>query len=230
MSSEQQLRRQVQSLTDKLKALNTGKKKTGGNNKSVPGTSGGSVSTPMGKGRNRRRRAGGASRQGELTFSRCELLRTLKLDAQKTDAADYLDLEPTNFGVLKKLATPFERIKWLKCHIYWKPAVGTTFGGLITYGIDWDSVTGTISREAVASYTPSVTHPVWQDGQPTSLILPPARLMSRQWYEFNVSDAKMFDRSPGRLVYAASATAQTTQTVLGEFWCNYTVVLSGTKA
>lgn len=155
------------------------------------------------------------------------MVRTIKLAANKVDVSDYIDLIPSNFSFLKTFADVFERIKWHTLHVYWKPAVGTTYGGLVAYAVDWDSVGSLANRQQISAYTPNVSHAVWQDGQRQPLVLPPARLMSRQWYTPESGDA--VDKQPGRLMISASGTSSTAETLLGELWVQYTVTLSGTK-
>lgn len=109
--------------------------------------------------------------------------------------------------------------------MFWKPAVGTTVGGLITYGIDWDSDSPKTDRVAISAYTPNATHAVWADNSSRPLIIPPQRLMSRLWYTFD-STAKQ-DAQPGIVVWAVEGDKSK---LMGEFWMRYKVKFSGTVA
>lgn len=240
MMNAEQLRRQIQSLTDKLSTLEAtgkrGRKRRRGNVKAavVPGTTAQGVSVPMaGTGRRRRRNRrnpgpGSAIGSGEMRFGRRELLRSFKLPANKTEANDWVDIHPDNFSLLKNVAKSFERMRWNSVKIFWKPAVGTTFGGLVTVGIDWDLSSAKTDRQGISAYTPSQSFSVWQDTQSNPLVLPPNRLQSRQWYtrEGNVQQ----DRIPAKICWAVDASSQAAEVMLGEFWVEYELILSGTTS
>lgn len=241
MASEvERLRREVQSLTDKLRAVEVGptKKPTRRRRRAAasvasatPGTSATVTAVPMlGVGRRRRRRRGTRVGEGEIVIQREELIRSLKLVKGNVSAQDYVDLSPGQFQFLKSISKAFERIQWIACMIYWKPAVGTTFGGLVSYAVDWDSDVSAdgLTRAKIQAYTPVCSHAVWQDTQNRPLVLPPSRLMSRTWYLYDHTGADTVDKQPGRLVVGADASAQTTDVILGELWIKYHVKFSGT--
>jgi hypothetical protein len=239
MMNAEQIKRQIQSLTDRLAALDAAPKRKRRRNKKktgtaiVPGTTSTSVAIPMGTtGRRRRNRRGrvGASAvgQGEIRFSRCELLRSFTVPAGKMAANDWVDVIPDNFTLLKNISKSFERIRWNSIRFYWKPAVGTTFGGLVTMGADWDSDTAKTTRAEISAYTPSHSFAAWQDTQTSPLVLPSSRLQSRQWYEIHTG--QVYDKQPCRVAWAADVSSQTADTMLGEVWVEYDAVLSGTVA
>lgn len=201
---------------------------------SVPGTTAVVTTTPAPARGGRRRARARTGRpsctpgEGEIVLTRHELVRTIKMPAGKGEVVDYIDLVPSNLAFLKTFIAVFERIKWHKCHIYWKPAVGTTYGGLVAYAIDWDSSGNTsLNRSQVCAYTPNASHAIWQDSQRTPLVLPAAKLMSRQWYTPDVGE--IVDKQPGRVMIAASGTSSNSEQVLGELWAQYTVTLAGTR-
>lgn len=240
MSSEvERLRREVQSLTDRLKkcGMDAGTKKakrrkrgTAGS-QVTPGATSTLVEVPSTGRRRRGRRAKRGTMEGEIVISREELVRSLTVKASKTSAIDYFDLLPENFEYLKQISTAFERVQWMSCQLFWKPAVGTTFGGLVTYAVDWDSDLGAnVGRAKLSAYTPVVSHAVWQDSQKTPLVLPPSRLMSRTWYLFSHSSADVVDKQPGRIGIAADCSASNSDVLLGEMWVRYSVKFSGTRS
>lgn len=230
------MQREINRLTERLNKLEpnernnskrTARRRRQRKAKRTPGSSGAPVFVPL---RSRGNRAGRAG-EGEITISRKELFKSIRTDATGKDA-NYSDLVPSNFNVLKKLSHSFERIRWLKCHVYYKPAVGTTKGGLVTVGIDWDFSAPEIvkiDRKLATGYTPSATCAIWDDMEPTKMVLPPGKLMSRQWYHLSsTGTSDRYDEAPGRLVYAVESGDAKDMTV-GEIWVEYTVVMSGTQ-
>lgn len=136
-----------------------------------------------------------------------------------------LAINALSFPWLANLAKCFDRIKWLAVTAYWKPAVGTTQGGLILYGVDWDAdKSATLAKEVVAALTPLSEHPVWQQG---NLVLPSGRLMTRKEYKIAVaSEGKEdFDTTPGYLCYSCGGKKDE---VMGELWVRYSVEMFGT--
>lgn len=157
-----------------------------------------------------------------MRLARSELVRSLTTDATGS-ASGTIGIIPDSFPVLNQLFKSFEKIKWLGLRVYYKPAVGTTVGGLITYGVDWDRKADAGStRQKVAAYTPSHTQAIWADNEMTPMIVPPSRLQLRIWY---TPDEGM--PGPGSLVYRAEGPKST---VIGEFWVHYQAVLAGTRA
>lgn len=176
--------------------------------------------------RRRRRRARNNQRiptEGSMTLTKDEIAISVKADGQGK-ASGYIDLVPKSFPLLNNVYKAFERVKWERLHFYWRPAVGTTEGGLLTYGIDWDWSDPVSDRVKVASYTPSCSHAIWSDRSP-AMIVPASKLQSRAWYTPSVGDN--VDKGPGRLVYSAVGPANKD---LGEIWVSYTLLLAGTHA
>lgn len=236
MSTAEQLRRELQALTDKMNNLSVAKKRKRSRRKKtsgiapVPGTSAVAQVQSLGKKARRRRGQPSAVGEGEIVFSREELIRTLTLPVGKATVTDYIDIIPVNFRFLKSIGAVFERIQWLSLQVYWKPAVGTTYGGLVTYGVDWDFQGGTsLTRAQISCYTPTVSHALWQDAQRTPMVLPPARLKGRNWYTPDSGDD--VDKGPGRILIAADGQSSTVGSVpLGEIWACYKVKFSGTRS
>lgn len=184
-----------------------------------------------GKSRRRRRnRRGGANSMagdGVITLSRQECVASLKVTKGKGEEGGSVDIKPAAFSFLKGVAKSFDRLKWNNLRFYYKPAVGTTFGGLVSFGVDWDWTNTDIARTGISALTPSSTTAAWADTEKTPLILPTSKLQSRTWY--SPVSANTFDQGPGKLHWAITCTSQTADTVVGELWAAYSVVMQGTN-
>lgn len=167
---------------------------------------------------------------GEVQLSRRELVDTIKLGANSGTASGAINLRPDAFHFLKGIAKSFDRFKWLKMNFFYKPAVGTTYGGLISIGIDWDSAAGVQSRADISSLTPNRSFAAWNDTERSSLVLPPQRLQSRMWYVPHRETADDIDRQPGILKWAADGESSANGKTLGEIWVEYSVMMAGTNA
>lgn len=135
---------------------------------------------------------------------------------------------------LKGIASSFERSRWLKLHVYYKPAVGTTQGGLVSIGTDFawayqdDAGKKKISRSIVRCLTPSITHSVWEDSQRTPLRVPKNMLMSRLWYTH--SNTAELDAAPCDILFAVDISSPASADLLvGEIFIDYSLEFEGTK-
>lgn len=157
-----------------------------------------------------------------MRLARSELVRSLTTDASGS-ASGTIGIVPDSFPVLAQLFKSFEKVRWLSFRVFYKPAVGTTVGGLITYGIDWDrKADSATTRQKVAAYTPSHTQAIWADNELSPMIIPPSRLQLKLWYTPDQGTP-----GPGSLVYRAEGPKST---VVGEIWVHYSVILAGTRA
>lgn len=137
-------------------------------------------------------------------------------------------LYPDTLSWLSGVAKAFERIRWHSATIIWRPAVGTTTNGMVAYGADWTcSTTAPTDRAAVLALTPVNDHPIWQSAEVRPLVLPVQRLQSRAWYVLGGSDS--FDKAPCSVFFALSSSNLTKDSLAGELWIAYDVVLSGTR-
>lgn len=186
------------------------------------------VSAGPSRRRRNRKRGCGPLGEGEIRLARRELLASVKLAANASSVKGHFDVEPGSFSLLKSIASSFERSRWERVHVMWKPAVSMTYGGLITYGVDWDFKGEDPERAGVSAFTPVNTHAVFADSTKSPLVMPPARLNTRQWYSHQSSD--LFDKGPGRICYCAEGTSSANVTVLGEFWVDYSLVMQGTRS
>lgn len=232
----EQLRRELQSLNSRMAKLSAGGGKKakkgrnggGGQGPSLPAAST-TVTTvgPGKKARNRRRKPRGGVAEGTVRMRRSELVALVNSEAGKTSGGGYFDVYPDSFSFLKTLITSFEQVVWHRVAFYWRPAVGTTVGGLITYGYDYAFRAASSDRTKVAVLTPSMTHALYKDTSSTPLALAANKLQTRKFYTV-VENADVVDKGPARFAYAFSGPG--TATPLGEFWCEYDVTLSGTRA
>lgn len=191
------------------------------------------VSAPASKPKKKRKRKAKKNinrlEEGAVTVSRHELLGDISMGVNKSSAVGHFDLIPDSFGFLKNLMKSFERIRWKKIHVYYKPAVGSTYGGLVTVGMDWDWASEDVSRAKLAGMTPSFTCAAWNDTESRPMIIPPARIQARAWYSPNLSSADYIDKGPGKLHWACNGDSSTSTKILGELWIAYTVDLLGTN-
>lgn len=189
------------------------------------------------KGKRKRRRARGGGimpspsivgEEGAVRLSRCEILSTVVLPKSAALAVGHVDLVPDNFAFLKSLFRSFDRIRWESMVFYYKPAVGTVWGGLITFGMDWDFASSDVRREQLSAFSPSMTCAAWADSESKPMVLAPSRLMSRAWY-LPSGKGDMVDKGPGKMHWALTGTVSQNDVTVGELWCRYTCVLQGTN-
>nr|AYP67543.1 hypothetical protein [Blue fish point virus] len=189
------------------------------------------VATPPAQTRKRRKRKRNnkapprTSEEGSITISRTEMLTELK--ALKASAATgHVDLTPDSFSFLKGLAKSFDHVKWVKLNIFYKPAVGTSFGGLVSFGIDWDwSTPAGADRKKISALTPNVSFAAWSDTQAKPLALPVSKLQAMPWYSPTATSWPL--KGPGKLHWSAAAVTE--DRVVGELWASYTVKMTGTN-
>lgn len=128
------------------------------------------------------------------------------------------------------MSSSFERYRWESVQIYWRGATGTTFGGLIAFGVDWtgrSKLSGVgIDRKKVTGLTPLCDVPVWTDSTNRPLSLPKGELQTRPWY--GLGDVTEIDAGPGNLAFSVYHDTVTSEKFLGEFWIRYRVLLQGT--
>uniref|UniRef100_A0A0K8S3S6 Icosahedral viral capsid protein S domain-containing protein n=1 Tax=Lygus hesperus TaxID=30085 RepID=A0A0K8S3S6_LYGHE len=176
----------------------------------------------------RKRRAPGPGQgvsNGELRLSKLELVESIKAVKATGAGSGSVKLVVSGLPFLKKIGDSFERIKWLKCRVLYKPLVGTIRDGGVTLGVDWNFKDVATTRANIACYTPTQSGPVFKE---FSLTLPPSRLQSRLWYMASSDDA---EGGPAIVAYAVAGCSSTTGDItVGEIWVEYTVVLSGTRA
>jgi hypothetical protein len=188
----------------------------------------------VGTGRRRNRRRGqgiGTSigNGGRIVLTRDELLVQVVTTANKTESIFHQLLKPSAglMPFLFRLGSCYQRIKWRSLSVTWRPAVGTSTNGLITYAIAYNNQE-IKDRIGVTSLTPVNDHPVWQSGQSTPLVVPSNMLMTRTWYQLNGS-SDSFDQAVGTFYCALTHDSATAAESRGEFWIRYTVEMEGTN-
>lgn len=164
--------------------------------------------------------------EGEMIFSRRELVGNYKIASGKSLTGGGIVVVPSSFKFLSKIGPCFERARWLYLRFYYVPACSVTTSGMIAMGLDWDSHGQNSGElETIMAYTPSVASPARQECQ---LVVPPARLMSREWY--TPADGDAADKGPGIMRWAISSSTVSSDTTMGCIFVEYEVHLAGTTA
>lgn len=246
----QTLARELQSLAsrlDRLSVVPSQQANRGGRGRrrrprrANPATTPGTDATPtqsslavsQNGGRRRRNRGGRAGGNinvatGDVIITKAELVTTVKLDANKSTVKGHIDIIPESFPFLKNFFSSFDRVKFQSLKFYWKPFVGTTYGGALAMGVDWDWALSDADRSKISALSPTVSLALWEDGERRyPLTLPKNRLQSRAWYMPRASDWQ--DKGPGKILYTADGSSSSSSVTLGDIWVKYTVVLSGTN-
>lgn len=226
-------------MTDKLRQLQTTAAKPKRQRRrratapAVPSGSSqpGLVSVPVktGKRRTKKSKLSVQAGQGTLTLSRREFMRTVKVGAAGAVLLDYVDIVPSSFSFLKQF-TMFDRVKWNKLHVFYKPGVGANYNGFVSYGVLWGFDKAKPSdRAGISSLTPNMSHAVWVDGEARPLICPAQKLQTRPW--FTPDDDDSVEKGPGRIIIAAESPSNTASaaSIVGEIWVDYSVVLTGSS-
>lgn len=151
------------------------------------------------------------------------MIAEIKVEANKDGAVGQFDIGPSSFTFLKNLFGSFERYRWHRLHIYYKPAVGTTAKGLVSYGADYTIKKVSQTRVQISSLTPNASHAVWADSTAKPLVIPSNMLQSRSWY---TAEGDGVDKFTARLCWAVNADPG----LIGELWVSYDVEMSGTRA
>lgn len=223
----------MQSLTDRLAAMAVKPRKRRRQKARaplVPGAAGTiQVTAAPRKPRRRQRRPAQSASvgAGDIRLTRSEMVREVTVAANATSASGQFALGPPSFAFLKNLYGSFERYRWHSLSVYYKPAVGTTTNGLVSYGIDYTASKTDQTRVQISTFTPNASHAVWADSTNKQLVVPKNMLMSREWY---VDGGDTVDKVTGNICYAATTTAPSAKTVLGELWVKYDVELAGTRS
>lgn len=185
--------------------------------------------TPKQRRPRRKRRARSGPRTSvptaAITISRSEVLETMVAVTQ--DMTYSSALSPHDLPWLSKLAAVFQCWQVIRAEIEWRPAVGTTVPGMVTWGFDWMSkkAPSSTTRNSILALTPVVDSPVWK---PARMVLPVSRLQTRKWYSVCRLDKGKYpddslDFYPGYVLSAIHKNGG------GELWLHYTVKLFGTE-
>lgn len=185
------------------------------------------------KSRKRRKKLGlgsGVSDDGVIHLHRSELVSSVSLDANASTSKGIVAIKPSSFSFLKNLSSSFDRLRWNSLEFYYKPAVGTVYGGLVSLGVDWDgsSAAKDWNRQKISSLTPNSSSAAWADTQANPLRLPTNKLQSRLWYTPNTG-SDLNDQGPGNLVWAVDGKSDSSKFTVGEIWAKYSVTMAGTS-
>jgi len=153
-------------------------------------------------------------------MKRVEYLTTINSSSGDGTCTSF-GLSPRLFPFLKQFSHHFEMWKPVYINLVYKPSVGTTVGGSVLMGIDWNHRGIPKKRGDIAAYTPNCSTPVLKEALMT---LPKAQLNSRPW--FSLEDTMSLSSAPGRVWYSASGEKET---AVGELWVEYHVLLAGTS-
>lgn len=185
-------------------------------------------------------RAGGARKkrpvgaeainQGIIKISRTEMVAAVKQGTGDT-VSGILKLEPDEFPFLKGLGKSFEKVKWIKIHVFWKGAGSGMTTGSLAMGVDWDASDSFTAptREKILAYTPNKVCLTRNDCEKDPMVIPPARLRAMGWLTPDGgANSNPATRRPGTLAYTVSSNIENTKLV-GEFYISYTVHMTGTR-
>lgn len=184
--------------------------------------------------RRRARRSGAAANGpsnsgGEIALSMTELLGIVKLDAGKTEQGFTFPMTPGKMASssgashLRALSKIYERIMWNSVRFEYVGAVGTTAGGVVVLGYDYDSepTPTDLTLQKVVGYSPNTQTSVWDKAMLTVNV---AKFSEQRW----MSTQSTSTADIGSLVcYATGATAGAT---LGYMRVSYAVRLAGPKS
>lgn len=214
LASKAGLKQHMDSVHSQGRASN--RKQQGG----VPAAMAGAPVTSM-------RSMGSAMGDGTITLQRSEILCSIEIPANGTSAADCIKMlpSPSVLPWLYKISSSFDQIIWHQARVYYKPAVGTTFGGSLVIGVDWNPAATATTRATVQACSPVMEAAAWQ---PMQMVLPPARLQSRKFYFLTATAAQ--DAAPAALLYNLKCSTVKEQTFLGDLWLEYRVSLLSPSA
>lgn len=236
-NARKKVQQEIAALQRRMASLQVSRKRnrrsrtSGGRNSTGIPAGGTSNPNPV---RARGRRSGMGSKVGNggrIVLSRDELLVQVKTTPGRGESVFSVDLKPSA-GVMPflfRLATCYQRIKWIRAHISWRPACGTNTNGIVSYGVAYNNTKAINTRELVTSLTPCNDHPVWQSTGIAQLIIPADMLMSRKWYALNTGSDDPFDQQMGKFYVGVSHDTANSAESRGEFWISYTVEMEGTN-
>lgn len=156
-----------------------------------------------------------------------ELFYTLKMETGKTEMGVSIPMHPGGAEVkhmaehLKNMAKIYERMQWHSLSIHYTGALGSTEGGVIVLGFDYDSdVQAKIDMGVVSVMQPSVTFNAY--AQPGKVLnVPVARMQPQKWLSTEGTESHM-----GSVNVFASGTKLAGQT-FGYLRVRYDVTLAG---
>lgn len=128
-------------------------------------------------------------------------------------------------GHLLALAQSFETVRWDYIQVEYVPEVGSTVGGAVSVGVDWDLAGAEPTTHAsVTTRSPNFLTPCWQR---MSMRIDTAAMTNRRWFK-NVATTDPFESAPFNLVVWVSGDA-TKPIALGSLVLKYKVEFAGTR-
>lgn len=176
---------------------------------------------------------------GECILSHTELLTTLSSTTDTKGAG--LVMCPgfigggknTSPSLLNGIAQSFERYRFTKVNIQYRPSTGTTSNGDVSVGVDWNCRVATAVTDAIAtSYYPNFSGALYDRNW---LEIPKGRIMSRLWLGTSKSaptNDQAYDVAPFALVWFLNTPGATAAKpiVAGKLWISYDIVFDGPRA
>lgn len=189
-------------------------------NKNAAATPSSSKSTKGGKKKKRAAINPGGGAIASFTISHTELLVTSVSTNDSGVGKGNVELQPKSFTVANKFAALMERYKFNKLVIEYRPLVGSTVGGAVSFGIDWNATLVDKDRAQISGLSPNVSCAV---AATTKLNLPVSQLQARKWLVLTGTSDSV-DTKVGRLLFAVTGDKNKS---MGEFWVHYIVEMQG---
>lgn len=165
---------------------------------------------------------------GSISVFRTEMIKSVKAGDQG-DINFTFKIEPDQFPFLAGLGKCFEKVRWQKIHVWWKPAASYQNSGMLAIGMDWDAADGMSPppRVSVLQYTPCISCHIRDDCQKSPLVIPPARLRTIGWLAPE-GGGNPITRRPGTLCISVDSNMKKDE-LIGEVYIQYRVQMSGTR-
>lgn len=168
---------------------------------------------------------GSSSAGGEISVNFTEILTTVKIPVNATTAGIAIDIRPggtgNNAAHLANLGKLYERMQWHSFSAHYTGTVGTTEGGVVIMGFDYDKDTPALSMATVGVMQPNVTVAAWDKA---TLSVPVSRLAPQKWMSTEQGD----EAPHGHLCIFVSGSKLTGQDV-GFIRLSYKVSFAGPK-
>jgi hypothetical protein len=121
----------------------------------------------------------------------------------------------------------FDQYKVRRVRVSYKPAVGTTTGGFLVMGVDYDP-REVPTTAGVSILAPRVAGPVWQE---MNLTVDPTRAQKARWMYCSSSPSNPVPGSMSDIMQTAFAIVtdldMTVTATAGSLWCEYEVEFTG---
>lgn len=159
---------------------------------------------------------------GEASIKKKEVILEVKADAAGTiKISQEIDPEKMGAGYLASMVKMFDQLRWESLSFEWVPCVGTTEGGTVFMGIDWDSSQPDkkdLTMNRVSACTPTTSTPLYRA---RTLNISAQRHQYQKWLRPHVDG-----QSLGLLLLFGSGPVNKT---LGYIMADYHVLFQGTR-